>query len=369
MCSSVFAKARRHLQNERGAAGSFACGSGVMNMSQSFFRSTSLALFCQAAVSWSASALAQEPSCDLECIKGYSCEMQISGCPDLPRGDTPCEPTPFPSCIAQLCSSDADCAAHMKCYDGNTPGDVRQCLPQHSFSCNADADCGAGFTCAPLNPCLDPADPAVPACVPDAPGDGKLCWVTETRACQADLDCLPDWTCENNPLNGYSSSPSGENRCLIGNPPLVCMPPHASIFGHGAAGFLDWAKGIEWGSRSVPESECPEPTSPHVSYGRGGIAEQGQDPVAIPNGTSDSGRPAIVSDDPTQPTLSTGVPRSENAPLAQAASGGSGCSLSLAASDDAGQNSQRLGLMLWVGLAGMAVARRRNIKLRARSRS
>jgi hypothetical protein len=326
-----------------------------MNMSKSFFRTASLLLCCNATVSWTASARAQEPSCDLECIEGYSCEMQISGCPELPRGDKPCEPTPFPSCIAQLCSSDADCAAHMKCYDGDTPGDVRQCLPQHSFSCNADGDCGAGFTCAPLNPCLDPA---VPDCVPDAPEEGKLCWITETRACQADSDCLPDWTCENNPLNAYWANTSGESGCNIGNPPLVCMPPYASIFGHGAAGFLDWAKGVVWGHTSVPESECPGPTSPYVSYGRGGIVEQGG-PVAIPNDTSEPGPPAVVSDGPAEPTLPTDVPSSGDAPAARAAASGSGCSLSSGGNLGASHTTQGLGLALLVGLAGMAVARRR----------
>lgn len=325
-------------------------------MSKSFFRTTSLLLSCPIALCWAASAVAQEPSCDLDCIKGYSCEMQISGCPDLPRGDTPCEPTTFPSCIAQLCSSDADCAAHMKCYDGNTPGDVRQCLPQHSFPCSADADCGAGFTCAPLNPCLDPAKPD---CVPDAPEEGKLCWVTETRACQADSDCLPDWTCENNPQSAYWANTSGGSGCNIGNPPLVCMPPHASIFGHGAAGFLDWAKGIERGYTSLPESECPEPTSPHVSYGRGDGVDEQRDPAGIANDTSEPGPPAVDNDDPNDSTLTPVVPNSGDAPVVQAASGGGGCSLSLAGNSNAGHAARSLGLALLVGLASMAVARRR----------
>lgn len=316
-------------------------------MPKSFFRTTSLLLSCPIALSSAASALAQESSCDLDCIKGYSCEMQISGCPALLRDDTPCEPTPFPSCIAQLCSSDADCAAHMKCYDGNTPGDVRQCLPQHSFPCSADADCGAGFTCAPLNPCIDPAKPD---CVPDAPEAGKVCWITETRACQADSDCLPAWTCENNPLNGFSSSESG-NFCLVGDPPLVCMPPYSSVFGHsGGAGFLDWAKGVERTSTTVPESECPEPTSPNVSYGRGGgIDEQGEGPVAMANPTSD----------PNDTTLTPVVPNSGDAAVGQAASGGGGCSLSLAGRATTGHAGRGLGLALLVGLACRAVGRRR----------
>ncbi len=325
-------------------------------MSKSFFRTTALLLSCPITLCWTASAPAQEPSCELDCIKGYSCEMQLSGCPELPRDDTPCEPTPFPSCIAQLCSSDADCAAHMKCYDGNTPGDVRQCLPQHSFPCNADADCGAGFTCAPLNPCLDPAKPD---CVPDAPEDGKLCWITETRACQADSDCLPDWTCENNPLNAYWANTSGESGCNIVNPSLVCMPPHASIFGHGAAGFLDWAKGVEWGYTSVPESECPAPTSPHVSYGRGGINEQGGGPVAVGSDTSEPGQPVVAGDDTAEPMLPSGEPSAGDAPVARTAASGSGCSLSSAGKLSAEHTTLGLGLAPLVGLFGIVMGRRR----------
>lgn len=316
-------------------------------MSKSFFRTTCRWLSGPITLAWAASALAQEPSCDLDCIKGYSCEMQVSGCPDLPRDDTPCEPTRYPSCIAQLCSSDDDCAPGMMCYDGNTPGDIRQCLPQHSFSCNADADCGAGFTCAPLNPCLDPAKPD---CVPDAPEDGKLCWITETRACQADSDCLPDWTCENNPVYGRTFSESG-TFCIIGDPPLVCMPPYSSIFGlSGGAGFLDWAKGVERTSTTVPESECPERTSPYVSYGKGGgIDDQGEGPVTIANPTSD----------PNDVPLTPVVPNSGDAPVGQAASGGGGCSLSHAGSSNAGHAGRGLGLALLVGLACRAVGRRR----------
>jgi hypothetical protein len=319
-------------------------------MSKSFFRTSSVLLSCPIALCGAASALAQEPSCELECIKGYSCELQISGCPELPRGDTPCEPTPFPSCIAQLCSSDADCAAHMRCYDGTTPGDVRQCLPQHSFSCDIDADCGAGFSCAPLNPCLDPSEPD---CVPDAPEDGKLCWITETRACQADSDCLPDWTCENNPLNGRSFS-ANSYFCHIGDPPLVCMPPYSSIFGHGGAGFLDWAKGVERTYTVLPESQCPESTPSEVSYGEGGITEQG---LGIDNDTREPGQSAVGDGDPTEPTLPPGLSSSGDAPVAQATSGS--CSLSHAGHLSAGHTTPGLGLALLVGLAGVTLARRR----------
>jgi hypothetical protein len=267
--------------------------------------------------------------------------MQISACPALPRVEAPCEPTPFPSCVAVPCSSDADCAAHLTCYDGDTSDELpSQCLPRQSLACNADADCGVGFTCAPLNPCLDPAEPD---CVPDAPEEGRVCFVTETRACQADSDCLPDWTCENNPFNAYWMNTSGESGCNIVDPPLVCMPPHSSIFGHGAAGFLDSVKGVERTFTSVPESECPEPTSPHVSYGRG-------------DGVDEQGNPAVSADNASEP----GPPA---APVAQAASGGSGCSLSLAGTPDAGHAGRGLGLALLVGLAGRTLARRRRTAL------
>ncbi len=325
-------------------------------MSKSFFRNTSLLLSCPIALSWAASAIAQEPSCELDCIKGFSCEMQISVCSEFIL-EPPCEPTPYPSCVAVACSSDADCAEHLTCYDGDDSDErPSECVPKHFLACNADADCGVGFTCAPLNPCLDPAEPD---CVPDAPEDGKVCFVTETRACQADSECLPGWICENNPLNGFWSNMS-ENFCNIVDPPLVCMPPHSPIFGHGAAGFLDWAKGVERTFTSVPESECPERTRPFVSYGRGGfVPEQAGEPVVIPNDTSEPGPPPVASDDPTEPTLPRGVPSSGDAQVAQATASGSGCSLANAGNPSAGHTTQGLGLALLVGLAGMAVARRR----------
>jgi hypothetical protein len=255
------------------------------------------------------------------------------------------------------CSSNADCADHLTCYDGDTSDDrPSECVPQHSLACNADADCGVGFTCAPLNPCLDPS---VPDCVPDAPEDGKVCFITETRACQADAECLPGWTCENNPLNAYWSNTSGQSGCNIVDPALICMPPHSPIFGHGSAGFLDWAKGVERTFTSVPESQCPEPTSPYVPYGRGGGIDERGSPDAIANDPSEPRPPAVVSDDPNDSTLPPVAPSPGDVPMAQAASGGGGCSLSIVGNHNAGQAARGLGLALLVGLAGMTVGRRR----------
>src|SRR5690349_15301959 len=119
-------------------------------MSQPRFRNACVLFSCSAALFWGASAFGQEPSCDLECLKGYTCEIQTAVCPDLPRGDTPCVPTPVQSCVAVPCSSDTDCAERMKCYDDNTSDEIpSQCAPDWLLGCNVDADCGEGFTCAP----------------------------------------------------------------------------------------------------------------------------------------------------------------------------------------------------------------------------
>lgn len=310
-------------------------------MYESLLKYSPASLSCCAVLAWAGSARAGEPSCELECLRGYACQV-LTVCNDGPVSEpTPCLPTP--TCVSLPCSSDADCAERMTCHDTNedTPS---LCLPEWHGGCSSDADCGAGFTCAPWTPCLDPAEPD---CVPEGE---SVCFI-HTQTCQADADCLPDWTCQNNPLNSYwAHSGSGEMGCGIVEPALICMPPHARQFGLGA-GYLDWQTGVEWSSRDVPVAECPAPRSAVVSHTTSGPGIQDASGTKAPTSLGSTGGGAAAQN---------GAPGASGSavPAPPSVTGNASCSFGSAAPSSE-RGASAFGLLSVLGLAGMAAARRR----------
>lgn len=315
-------------------------------MSKSSFKYSPLSLSCCIVLVWAERARAAEPSCELECLRGYECQM-LTICPDGPVSDNlRCQPSP--TCVAVPCSSDADCEERMVCYDDTTDETPSMCLPDWQMQCTSDADCGAGFTCAQEIPCLDPAQP-------DCEPQGVFLCYIHTQTCQADTNCLPDWTCQNNPINSFwVSSPDGAMGCGIVEPALVCLPPYAPQFGLGA-GFLDWQTGVEWSSRKVPLSECPEPRSqnvPHTSSGAG-----------VPQEASSNEGPTSLDTDPREPAVQNDAPEANGSalPALPTATNNGGCSLGGVAANT-GRGVSAFALLGALGLAGMAASRRRAVR-------
>jgi hypothetical protein len=124
------------------------------------------------------------------------------------------------------------------------------------------------------------------------------------------------------------------------------MPPHAPALGIGAAGYLDWAKGVEWSHSSVPLSQCPEPSSPYVPYGTfGTLDRQGASTPVSASSTSNDSELTLVSS-------------SNDASLGHAVAGG-GCVLSRAGTANSSRLGETWGVASLLGLAGVVFGRRR----------
>ncbi len=235
-------------------------------------------------------ARAQTTCGDLVCPKGYECVTDRQECPaiDCIEGEAcqPCEPIEATTCSPLPCSSDADCDSGMTCHahdveectGGAPPCDrsedggacppapepectttrVSQCVPNWALPCETAADCGPGFTCEELEECgctgssdgPGPDAPPTPESDADAgaeptPGDctcepsGEFACKLVVTACGRDADCPTGFTCIDNPEGVCSSSSDGTISCEPGDPPRLCAPPYADIFGGGRGVGID----------------------------------------------------------------------------------------------------------------------------------
>ncbi len=178
------------------------------------------------------------------------------------------------------------------------------CVPMYALPCEQASDCGeSGFTCEVVEDCVcsspgssgssgsatpaadagaekpapsdvpEPADAGVEPTPPDdctcAPTDQMACRVV-TMACTKETesaDCPSGWTCEQNPSGTCWVSVDGGSGCEPADPPMLCVPPYASLGGPGRGG-------VDQGSDS--------PTTP----GSGEVSDGGTPPVAEGSGGS-----------------------------------------------------------------------------------
>lgn len=220
----------------------------------------------------SATAVAQVPCGGKTCPKGFVCEVESGGCPDIGcTGDCPpCENNEVEVCEPGPCTSDADCDAELRCAEsrrGPGPGSncagpdcaevpeagetrmlERLCLPKWALTCSADADCGEGFKCIERRAgCSDGSPPSgSPGSTPAMSGSGA----EQSRECEektgemrcegmriactaaagaSDPACPAGWTCRDNPEGASWSDANGNMGCEPGDPPKLCFPRYAEF--------------------------------------------------------------------------------------------------------------------------------------------
>ncbi|HWA77987.1 MAG TPA: hypothetical protein VG937_36885 [Polyangiaceae bacterium] len=270
-------------------------------------------------------AFAEQACGDTSCPKGFTCEMEPTGCPAIDCIDAsckPCVPSTVSVCRPGSCNTDSDCADGMACaevqqtncvgsdtgavppdcVDGacpEKPADVtcetttsKLCQPRWTLSCAADADCGAGFTCKEQQQCScsgssgggtpssppsagsgssGSADPAMPAPTPSASStppdrvpEDCSCEPSGTKACEAArVACAADSDCP----SGWSCRDNPEGTCWAdSNGNSGCAP-------------------------ADPAKLCFPPYSDLVGGGGRGIATDGAGVPTNPKGDSGSGAP------------------------------------------------------------------------------
>lgn len=241
---------------------------------------SAVALFAALGVSLSArvaSAVAAPPSCELDCPRGFTCEIAPQACPaiacaddnpDCPRCDGP--GTPY--CEPAECEADADCGDATVCAEyrlldcpstapaadtgdaqtdkaAEAPGGCaltvfKQCTPRWQLPCSVASDCGDGFSCEETESCsVAPSEPEPRELPPDyaraaeiscVPSGVRSCIPLETP-CAVDADCPAQFVCADNPNGVCSSTPDAQERCTPVDPVKLCVLSSPTYYATDAA--------------------------------------------------------------------------------------------------------------------------------------